>query len=104
MSKNLSSDNGQELLDTSKKKSAINALKTASKRAFDKRQKQQVIWLEIRLQKILQDPSEDPVKSAQPTEIPKKKYIPPEKWQQIFDELYYIYIKHEWSTRRSQIC
>ena len=77
-----------------KKKSAINALKTASKRAFDKRQKQQVIWLEIRLQKILQDPSEDPVKSAQPTEMPKKKYIPPEKWQQIFDELYYIYIKN----------
>ena len=48
MGKSLSNKYGQKLLDSAKK-SRTNAIKTASKRAIQKQQKQQVISLAIKL-------------------------------------------------------
>ena len=48
MGKSLSNKYGQTLLDSAKK-SRTNAIKTASKRAIQKQQKQQVISLAIKL-------------------------------------------------------
>ena len=48
MGKSLSNKYGQKLLDSTKK-STTDAIKTASKRAIQKQQKQLVIWLVIKL-------------------------------------------------------
>ena len=47
MGKNLSNKYGQKLLDSAKK-STTEAIKTVSKRAIKKQQRQQVIWLVIK--------------------------------------------------------
>ena len=48
MGKSVSYKSGQKLLDSAKK-STTDAIKTASKREIQKNQKQQVIWLVIKL-------------------------------------------------------
>ena len=48
MGKSLSNKFGQKILDSAKK-STTDAIKTASKRAIQKQQKQLVIWLVIKL-------------------------------------------------------
>ena len=48
MGKSVSYKSGQKLLDSAKK-STTDVIKTASKREIQKNQKQQVIWLVIKL-------------------------------------------------------
>lgn len=48
----------------------------------------------------------DPRKFSQPNEMPKDIYTPPEKREQLMDELIVTIINTElkWSIRKSQIC
>ena len=95
MSKSINSTYGHKFLYTTKK-SVTDTLKTASKRQSKKQLKQQMVWLEIRLQKRLQRslqriqknmaPQIDKT-SIQPTSIPKKIHISPERRLQIIYEL-----------------
>ena len=81
----------QKLVDTAKK-SAINAIKTASKRAIQKIAKATGDLVGDKIaDKITSAPRKSHNEEIQPNEvkneIPKERYISPKKRQQIIDEL-----------------
>ena len=87
----MSNKYSQKLLDSAKK-SAIDVIKTASKRAMQKTSeatgdlvgnkiKDKITSVSKKSSKELHSQNEDQIK------LPKERYISPEKRQQIFDEL-----------------
>ena len=89
MGKNLSSKYGQKLLDSAAKKKTTDAIKTASKRVIQKTTEAtgDLIGSEI-ADKITNTFNELQNNEANDeSEASKKKYISPQKRQQIIDEL-----------------
>ena len=92
MGTHLSNKYGQKLLDTAKK-STTDAIKTASKRATQKTAEATGGLIGNKIYDKITNISKNFSKKLQNNEandeieIPKERYISPEKWQQIIDEL-----------------
>ena len=93
--KNISNKYGQKLVDTSRK-SATDAIKTASKRAIQKTAKATGDLVGNKIadkitsvsKKSLKKPRDEELSSNEVNkEIPKKRYISPKERQQFIDEL-----------------
>ena len=98
MGKGLSNKYGQKLLDSAKK-SATDAIKTASKRAIQKTAEATGDLIGNKIADKITSASEESTKELQnkkaevdtgrpsPKNLPKKRYISPEERQQVIDEL-----------------
>ena len=111
MGKRLSNKYGQKLLDSAKK-STTDAIKTASKRAIQKTAEAtgDLIGNKIadKITSISKKPAKelrDNDKTEEDVEITthKKRYISPEEWQQIIDELRLI-PKNYWMDVNTMVC
>ena len=91
VAKNISNKYGQKLADTAKK-SATDAIKTASKRAIQKTTEAAGDLVDNKIADKIMSTSKKSCDEELPSteinkEIPKKRYISPKERQQIIDEL-----------------
>ena len=88
--RNLSNKYGQKLVDTAKK-SATDALKIAGKRSIQKTAEASGDlvgnFIADKITRISKNPANEPHSNVVSNEIPKERYISPQKRQKIIDEL-----------------
>ena len=104
MRKNLSSKNGQKLLDSAKK-STTDAMKTDSKRSIQKTVEATADLISNKIADKITRVSKKPSNNNEDVEITahKKRYISPEERQQIIDDLMLTLKRCTYLKERRQI-